>query len=184
ADPNAEVALTYGYTGRPQVDVIDAEGRLRSRAEAVETTDEYFDLAAGALLEADDLDAPLAPAAETREPVEIAPDDVADLVRQGAALLDLRTVTEFEREGAIPYALVVQPEDVTPDLLPVNALTPIIFAGADAPRIALDAIVWGFQSVYVVEDAAALADPEAEPLAPEADDAPPSRLPNQRRAIG
>ncbi|MEL6616568.1 MAG: hypothetical protein AAFQ43_12570, partial [Bacteroidota bacterium] len=26
ADPNAEVALTYGYTGRPLVVVIDAEG--------------------------------------------------------------------------------------------------------------------------------------------------------------
>lgn len=184
SDPDGEVAISYGFTGRPLVVVIDAEGRLRSRSESVESTDQFFDLAASALLEADELDAPYAPASETREPVDVSPEEVADLVRDGAALLDLRTDVELEREGAIANALHIAPEAVSPDVLPVNALTPIIFAGADGPRIALDAIFWGFHSVYVIEDASALADPDAELLAPEADDVPPSRLPNQRRAIG
>jgi hypothetical protein len=186
ADPKGVVAETYGYTGAPLVVVIDAEGRLRARAEAVGTTDGFFDLAAGALLEAGDLQAPLAPASETREPQPLAPGAVMDLVREGAALLDLRPDGALGREGAIPYALIVSPELFSPEVLPANALVPLILAGPGALEAGYAAVEWGFYSVYVVEDAAALADPEAEPLAPEAEEPQEdqSRLPNRRRAIG
>ena len=184
ADPDAAVAETYGYTGRPLVVVIDAEGRLRSRSESVETVDQFFDLAASALLEAEDVDAPLAQAADTHEPIALAPEAVGDMVREGAALLDLRPETDLQRDGAIPFALVCPLADFSPDVLPVNALVPVILAGPDAPAAAIQAIEWGFQSVYVVENAGPLADPNAERFtAPEAEP-PPSRLPNKRRAIG
>ena len=188
ADADGAVAASYGYTGAPLVVVIDAEGRLRARAEMVETTDGFFALAAGALLDAEDEGTPLAPTSETREPQPLAPEAVAGMVREGAALLDLRPEAQREADGAIPHALV--PEAFSAEVLPVNALVPVILAGPDALEAAFAAVDWGFQSVYVVEDAAPLADPEAAPLAPEADateDARPgdgSRLPGRRRAIG
>ncbi len=183
SDPGAEIADRYGYAGRPLVVVIDADGRLRSRSENVTTTDQFFDLAASALLEADDVETPLAAASETREPQALAPEAVATKVREGAALFDLRGSAAQEADGAIPNAFVCAVGEFTPDVLPLNALTPVILAGPGAPEAASWAIEWGFQTVYVVEDAAPLADRDAEAFAPEVP-VPESRLPNRRRAIG
>ena len=184
ADSGAVVAETYGYTGQPLVVVIDADGRLRSRAEGVGTTDQFFDLAAGALLDAD-VEAPLEAASEMREPVAVSPEEVDALVREGAALLDLRPKGALERDGAIPFALVCPSEDFAPEVLPMNALVPVILAGPDALALAADAMEWGYREVYVLEDASALADPDADALAlPDADAPPASRLPTRRRAIG
>ncbi|OZC02849.1 redoxin domain-containing protein [Rubricoccus marinus] len=183
ADPGAEIAELYGYAGRPLVVVIDAEGRLRSRSEDVTTTDQFFNLAASALLEVDEVDMPMASASESRDPKPLAPEAVAGKVRDGAALFDLRSAQEQSADGAIPNAYICSLEDFAPDVLPVNALTPVILAGPDAPEAATWAVEWGFQTVYVVQDASPLADPDAEPFAPEVDE-PESRLPNRRRAIG
>ena len=183
SDSGGVVAETYGYTGQPLVVVIDADGRLRSRAEAVRTTDQFFDLAAGALLDAE-VDAPMSAASESREPILVSPEDVDALVREGAALVDLRPEGALEREGAIPFALVCPVEDFAPEVLPMNALVPVILAGPDALSLASDAMEWGYREVYVVEDASALADPEADALSLPEPQPPASRLPGRRRAIG
>ena len=184
SDSGAAVASIYGYSGQPLVVVIDANGRLRSRAEAVRTTDQFFDLAASALLDAE-VEAPMEATAESREPVAISAVEVEVLVREGAALLDLRPEGALETEGAIPFALVCPVEDFAPDVLPMNALVPVILAGPDAPSLAERAMEWGYREVYVLEDAAALADPESDALTrPDLPPPPARRLPGQRRAIG
>lgn len=187
ADSGGVIAQTYGYIGQPLVVVIDAEGRLRSRAENVATTDQFFDLAANALLEADDVDAPLESASELRVPMPVAPAEVDDLVREGAALLDVRPEGDLERDGPIPFALVCPVEAFAPEVLPMNALVPIILAGPNADALALDAIAWGYREVYTLSDASVLADPDADELTlPDLGEPsePESRFPVRRRAIG
>lgn len=184
ADSGAVVASSYGYTGKPLVVVIDADGRLRSRAESVQTTDAYFSLASGPLLEAETLDAPLAPASETIEPIAATPADVERLVREGAALLDLRPEADRLRDGPIPFALICAVENFAPEVLPMNALVPVILAGPKVAGLAEDALLWGYREVYIVEQASALADPEAEELTLPEPEPPPSHLPLRRRAIG
>lgn len=184
SDSGAVVARSYGYDGQPLVVVIDAEGRLRSRGEAVSSTDQYFDLAASALLEADDVEAPLAPAAEAREPIAITAAEVEALVREGAALLDLRDEEDRIREGPIRYALICPVEAFSPEVLPMNALVPVILAGPTADTLAFDAVMWGYREVYMVLDASPLADHEADEITLPEPEPPSSRLPVQRRAIG
>lgn len=183
SDSGAVVAERYGYTGTPLVVVIDAEGRLRSRAEAVASTDQFFDLAANALLEADDVELPTESASEARAPRAVNAAEVRALVLEGAALFDLRPETERDTDGPIEYALIAPVESFSPDVLPMNALVPVILAGPAADSLAAEVTVWGYREVYMLPDASALASPEAAPLdAPTPE--PPSRLPARRRAIG
>lgn len=184
SDPEGVVAETYGYTGTPLVVVIDAEGRLRSRGEAIVSADEYFDLAAGPLLEVDVVEAPLSPASEMREPVVVTADEALTLVREGAALLDLRPEADRERDGPIAYALVCPVEQFARDVLPMNALVPIVLAGPDSFGLASEALEWGYREVYIVDDASGLADPEADLITIPEPEPPASRLPVRRRAIG
>ena len=153
SDSGAVVAERYGYNGTPLVVVIDAEGRLRSRAEAVASTDQFFDLAANALLEADDVELPTESASEARAPRAVTADEVRALVLEGAALFDLRPEAERDADGPIEYALIAPLESFGPEVLPMNALVPVILAGPAVDSLAAEVTVWGYREVYTLPDA-------------------------------
>ena len=183
-DPDGTVADLYGYRGQSLSVVIDSESRLRARAEAVETGDALFALAGPALLEADVFDLP-ATIASTDGPEALDASDVDDLVRRGAALLDLRPADEVEAQGLIPYALRCPPEEFGPEALPANLAVPVVLAGPSAAQAAEQAIEWGFAAVYHVDDASTLADADLPVM--EDEPAPPPSEPQPRptrRAIG
>jgi len=145
-DEGGKAASAFGYTGVPLAVVIDRQGLLRGIT-APRQADDLFALAAPVLLEGDAVDR---------------------LVRNGAALIDLRDAETRASEGAVPYALICPLGHLAADVLPADIGAQIVLLGPDAEEAAAQAAGWGYSNVLVVADASELATGGPVPRAREA----------------
>jgi peroxiredoxin len=152
-DEGGAAAAAFGYTGVPLAVVIDRQGVLRGIA-APRQADDLFALAAPVLLEADDrADGPAPPVLGAA----LDADAVDRLVRDGAALIDLRDAATRAAEGLVRYALICPLGRLAADVLPADIGAPVVLLGPDADVAAAQAAGWGYRNVHVVADASALA---------------------------
>ncbi len=168
-DASGKAAAAYGYTGVPLAVVIDRAGTLRGIA-APRQAEDLFALAAPVLLEGD---GPVGIDAPTRPVVTVDADGVDRLVRDGAALIDLRDAATRAAEGPVRHALVCPLGRLAADVLPPDVGTPLVLVGPDAAAAAEQATAWGYREVHVVTDAAGLTEAPA---------AAPAERPAHRRA--
>lgn len=143
-----------GYQGAPLTVVIGPAGRLRGRS-ADMTGDAIVAVAAPVLLEAE----AAAPA------LDVAPaltaDAVEALVRDGAALIDVRPTGE-----PLAHALAIPLASLRPDVLPPDPGVAVVFVGPDAAAAAEQAAAWGHTAALALEEATGLE------LAPDVQDLP------------
>ena len=157
-DAGGAAAAAFGYTGVPLAVVIDRAGVLRGLA-APRHADDLFALAAPVLLESEfvAVGGPDVPVDAVAEGV----DGVEQLVRDGAALIDLRDAAARDAEGPVRYALVCPVARFAADVLPADVGTPVVLLGPGAPEAARQATAWGYREVHAVTNAADLAEAPA-----------------------
>ena len=159
-------AAAFGYTGVPLAVVVDRTGVLRGIG-APRHADDLFALAAPVLLEGDHMGVDAVPVVGTA----LDADGVDRLVRDGAALIDLRDAATRTAEGPIQFALVCPLGRLAADVLPADIGAPVVLIGPDAEQAATQAAGWGYANVHVVPSAEGLADgpsptQQAAPLRP------------------
>ena len=137
-------AEPLGFTGEALTVVVGPQGRLRGRGTRA-TADDIVVLAAPVLLELDaggvDLDVEVLTAST-----------VEALVRHGAALIDVRPEGE-----PLAHALAVPLAHLTPDVLPPDPATPLVFVGPEAAAAAAIAADWGYAETHALADPTGLA---------------------------
>lgn len=177
-DDGGAAAAAFGYTGVPLAAVIDRAGVLRGLT-APRQADDLFALAAPVLLEDEAVEAPGPPV----DAVGTDAESVERLVRDGAALIDLRDAERRAAEGPVRYALVCPLARFAADVLPADVGTTVVLLGPDAPAAARQAAQWGYRSVHAVPDALDLAEPaEPGPSGPPAEAPARAARAAQRRA--
>lgn len=168
-DPSGAAARAFGYTGVPLAVVIDRTGVLRGIT-APRQADDLFALAAPVLLESDEVSVAAVPVIGAA----LDADSVERLVRDGAALIDLRTPEQQAAEGTVRYALACPLGRFAANVLPADIGAPVVLLGPDAEAAAEQAASWGYVNVHVVPDVAALTSGAMRPEAP---------APRPRRAV-
>ncbi|HEX9953293.1 MAG TPA: redoxin domain-containing protein [Rubricoccaceae bacterium] len=153
-DDGGAAAEAFGYTGVPLAVVIDRAGVLRGLT-APRQADDLFALAAPVLLEDEAIESPGPPV----DPVGTDAESVERLVRDGAALIDLRDAATREAEGPVRYALVCPIARFAADVLPADVGTTVVLLGPEAPVAARQAAQWGYRDVHAVPDVLDLAEP-------------------------
>jgi rhodanese-related sulfurtransferase/thiol-disulfide isomerase/thioredoxin len=174
ADPGGTVARLYGGVELlPTTVVVDRQGLLRARHTGVLSPDGLLDLLGPVLIEDDE---PLAdfPAAESGVVVPLPAEDVPELVRAGAVLVDVREAEARRAEGVLPYALHRPLASLKAQDLPANFSTPLIFVSDDgaAEQAAEQALGWGYAGVYLLDGGVAAWEAAGLPLEPAPAEAP------------
>ena len=185
ADADHAVAHQYGDVEMlPTTVVIDREGRLRARHVGALSGDALLELMAPVLIEAEEAPVAALPASDGSAVIEtLAPRAVAELVADGAALLDVRSAATVSAEGTLRYAEQRPLDTLAPTDLPANFAVPVIFlADTDeaAHAAAERAAEWGYTTVYAVGGGVAAWRAAGLPVVT----AQPTPLPHTRGAIG
>ena len=148
-DDGSVARLYGGIYAIPTTFVIDKEGVIRRRFEGMASESQLRKLLEPLLS-----DTSTASTAHTPEPQHISPEEGYKLLQQGAVLIDVRNPEELPAQGAVPEAKLVPLPTLTPEALPSDKNTPIVFICRSGRRSAIaaeQAAQWGYSNVYTID---------------------------------
>ncbi|MEO0559508.1 MAG: hypothetical protein AAF170_15135 [Bacteroidota bacterium] len=152
-----KLETAFGITTTPAAVIVDADGWVRGRDHALDA-DAFFELAAPVLLdESTNAPVPVPDPADRQLAVadlQFDAEALHQLVRAGAALIDLRSDEERTAEGWIRLALPCPLDALSTEVLPADLSATLVFLGPDADAAAELAAEWGYVSLLSLSDAA------------------------------
>jgi len=154
-----ELADAFDVTLTPAAIVIDPEGRIRGRDNAL-NAEAFFALAAPVLLD-EAVNTPVSVPETTNHQLDA--EGLHQLVRSGAVLIDLRSSTARDAEGWVRLALPCPLDQLSAEYLPADLSATLVFLGPDAEAASELAAEWGYVSVLELADVAPYVEMEAVP---------------------
>ena len=154
-----ELTRAFGVTLTPAAIVVDPEGRIRGRDNALDA-DAFFALAAPVLLD-EAVNTPVSTPQIAGRQLDV--EALDQLMRAGAVLIDLRPDAVREAEGWVRLALPCPLDALSAEYLPADLSATLVFLGPDAETAAELAAEWGYVSVLELVDATPYVRPDAVP---------------------
>lgn len=156
ADPDHQASSVFGSMEfLPATVIVDREGMIREQHTGKLTQDELLDLLGPILIESDEpFDDDAIMESDSLAVQTLLPEDVPNMIADGAMLVDIRTDEERDSLGLIPVAEHRPLPRLGAEDLPANYAMPVIFIGEDedaVARAAENALDWGYASVYLVQ---------------------------------